>query len=46
MRAAVAEHNNSNIGSDMAVFICMYCDSKEQKEFVRWMQNIRKFDSK
>lgn len=32
-----------NIGDDMAAFICMYADHKEQSEYVHWLQEIESF---
>eukprot|EP00612_Vaucheria_litorea_P000364 CAMPEP_0171453692 /NCGR_PEP_ID=MMETSP0945-20130129/1291_1 /TAXON_ID=109269 /ORGANISM="Vaucheria litorea, Strain CCMP2940" /LENGTH=228 /DNA_ID=CAMNT_0011978595 /DNA_START=133 /DNA_END=819 /DNA_ORIENTATION=+ len=34
---------DKGIGKDMAEFICMYSDMKEQKEYVKWLQNVRNF---
>lgn len=32
-----------NIGDEMAVFICMYADHKEQKEYLNWLKEIESF---
>lgn len=32
-----------NIDDDMAAFICMYADQKEQTEYTKWLQDLAKF---
>lgn len=32
-----------NIGDDMAAFICMYADYKEQTEYVNWLEEVENF---
>lgn len=32
-----------NIDDDLAVFICMYADQKEQTEYVKWLDDVEKF---
>ena len=32
-----------HVDEDMAVFICMYADAKEQREYIRWLSNLRDF---
>lgn len=31
------------IGDDMAVFICMYADYKEQTEYLNWLKELDSF---
>lgn len=32
-----------NVDNDLATFICMYADQKEQTEYVNWLQEVEKF---
>ncbi|CAM9666465.1 unnamed protein product [Discosporangium mesarthrocarpum] len=32
-----------NINEDMAAFICMYADHKEQTEYMRWLETVKRF---
>lgn len=32
-----------NIDDDLAAFICMYADQKEQNEYNNWLENMAKF---
>lgn len=32
-----------NIDDDLAAFICMYADQKEQTEYVNWLKELNKF---
>ncbi len=34
------------IDDDVATFICMYADAKEQNLYVQWMKSIRDFLNK
>ncbi|CAN0477753.1 unnamed protein product, partial [Hapterophycus canaliculatus] len=32
-----------NIDDDLAAFICMYADQKEQNEYTNWLEEMSKF---
>ena len=32
-----------NIDDDLAAFICMYADQKEQNEYTNWLGEVAKF---
>ena len=32
-----------NIDEDLATFICMYADQKEQTEYMKWLQEVDSF---
>ena len=32
-----------NIDEDLAAFICMYADQKEQTEYMNWLQEVDSF---
>lgn len=39
----VAYLKKRNIDDDLAAFICMYADQKEQTEYVNWLKEVAKF---
>lgn len=44
LQDAMAEYlKERNIGDDMAAFICMYADYKEQTEYLNWLQEVESF---
>ena len=32
-----------SVDDDLAAFICMYADQKEQTEYVNWLEEVEKF---
>lgn len=44
MQEAMKEYlRERNVGDDMAAFICMYADHKEQSEYLNWLEEVESF---